>query len=194
MKYRILEKAICYQGFFRMECCTIEHETFDGGMLRVRRENLERGDAVAVLLYDAERDEVLLLEQFRVGPAMRDEHPWMLEIVAGMIDADESEEQAARRESLEEAGYMPEALHFLARYYVSPGGTSERISLYLAQVDRHRPYGEGGGMRKEQEDIRLFWCARRQAMQWLAQGRIRSGAPMLALLLAFGYEGAHVCG
>ncbi len=194
MNYTILDKETCYQGFFRLERYHLAHDTFAGSRLHVQRELLERGDAVAVLLYDRQQDRVLLLEQFRIGPAARAEQPWMLEIVAGMIDEHEDAETAARRECLEESGYAVRALQQLGRYYVSPGGTSERITLYLAEVDSQQQRAEGGGLVAEHEDIRYFWCTRQQAMNWLAEGRICSGAPMLALLLAFGHQGVVACG
>lgn len=186
MKYTLIDKHPLYQGFFKLKSCTVAHERFDGGQLTVTREYLERGDAVAVLLHDPVRDQVLLIEQFRVGPVVRDDHPWLIEIVAGMLDEGEDAEACARRECIEEAGYAPGELRPLGSYYVSPGGTSERIFLYMAEVDAGQPVGRGGGLDHEHEDIRVFWLERAEAMAWVRQGRIHSGAPMLALLLAFG--------
>lgn len=191
MKYRIIDRRPLYRGFFQLDACTVEHDRFDGGSQMVVREHLERGDAVAVLLYDPVADEVLLLQQFRIGPAVRNEVPWLVEIVAGMIDAGESAEVAAMRETEEETGYRPSHLQHLGRYYSTPGGSSERIDLYYGELNKHDAAGDGGGMDHEQEDIHAFWLSREEAMQWLVEGRINSGAPMLALLLAFGSEGRY---
>jgi ADP-ribose pyrophosphatase len=186
MQFRILDREPLYQGFFRLECYTVAHDRFDGGSLTVRREHLERGDAVAVLLVDRGRDEVLLIEQFRIGPAVHGDDPWLVEIVAGMLDAGEDPEACARRECVEEAGYEPARLQRLGEFYTTPGGSSERITLYLGEVDKARPAADGGGLDHEHEDIRVLWVPRAQAMAWVAEGRIRSGTPMLALLLASG--------
>ncbi len=188
MKFTLIEKKAAYQGFFRMDVCTVRHDRFDGGQIEVVRENMERGDAVAVLLHDPERDQVLLIEQFRIGAALRSEVPrdaWLIEIVAGMIDGDETPESCARRECIEEAGYKPQALRPLGSFFVSPGGCSERLILYIAEVSADHPCAEGGGVDAEHEDIRLQWVGREQALAWVYSGRIRSAAPMLALLLAF---------
>jgi len=189
MDYRIIQKKRVYQGFFGMDEYMLEHDCFDGGSMQVRRENMERGDAAAILLYDAGCDEVLLLEQFRIGPAVRNENPWLLEIVAGMIDAGESAEQAVIREAQEEAGFAPSDVRFLGRYYTTPGACSERIDLFLGLVDKNSPVSAGGGCAEEHEDIRSFWVSRQAALQMLVEGKIGSGAPMLALLLAFGCRG-----
>jgi len=189
MDYRIIEKKRVYQGFFGMDEYTLEHDCFDGGSMQVHRENMERGDAAAILLYDPDCDEVLLLEQFRVGPAVRNDNPWLIEIVAGMIDEGESARQAVIREAQEEAGFAPSDVRFLARYYTTPGACSERIDLFIGMVDKHRPVSAGGGCAAEHEDIRSYWVSREQAMQMVREGNIASGAPMLAILLAFGCRG-----
>jgi len=189
MEYHIRQKTRVYQGFFAMDEYTLEHDRFDGGRMQVRRENMERGDAAAMLLYDPGVDEVLLLEQFRIGPVARHDNPWLIEIVAGMIDDGETAQQAIIREAEEEAGFMPSEVKFLGRYYTTPGACSERIDLFLGMVDKNSPVSAGGGCAAEHEDIRSFWVSRQAAMHMLAMGEIGSGAPMLALLLAFGCQG-----
>jgi len=189
MDFKIKQKERVYQGFFAMDKYQVEHDRFDGGTIQVSRENMERGDAAAILLYDPKVDEVLLLEQFRIGPAARDDNPWLVEIVAGMLDEGETAEEAVIRESKEESGFVPYNTRFLGRYYTTPGACSERIDLFLGLVDKHSPVSEGGGCDHEQEDIKSYWVSREQALSWLAEGKIASGAPMLAMLLSFGWQG-----
>ncbi|GMR00453.1 MAG: ADP-ribose diphosphatase [Zetaproteobacteria bacterium] len=195
MHFQMKEKHPLYRGFFQLDAYTVEHDRFDGGKQTIVREHLERGDAVAVLLYDPARDDVLFIEQFRIGPAARgdveEKDAWLIEIVAGMIDEGEDPEACARRECVEEAGYAPETLRPLGSYYSTPGGSSERIYLYLGEVDADKPCGSGGGLDKEHEDIRTRWVSRKQAMQWMTEGRINSAPPLLALLLAFGATGLN---
>ncbi|MBF0282067.1 MAG: NUDIX domain-containing protein [Zetaproteobacteria bacterium] len=190
MKFTINKQTPLYRGFFALDAFDIEHECFDGGTLNIRREHLERGDAIAVVLYDPAIDAVLLIEQFRIGAAVHKENPWMIEIVAGMIDAGSNPEQTVRREAMEEAGYEVQTLKHLGSYFVSPGGCSEKIELYLGTIDHDESMELLHGLDHEGEDIRTFWLPRAEAMQWVLQGKITSGAPMLGLLLAFGCEGA----
>lgn len=185
MKYTLIDESTLHDGFFRMDVRTVRHDRFDGGEQEVRREYLERGDAVVILLHDPVRDEVLLIEQFRIGPTARGDHAWLIEVVAGMLHEGEDPEECARRECIEEAGYEPTGLKPLGMYYVSPGGTSERIFLYQAEVDRNSPVADGGGLDEEHEDIRVFWVSRKEAMTMVQDGRINSSGPMMALLLAF---------
>ena len=90
MEYRIVSKKPLYRGFFSMDAIEVEHDRFDGGKQTVLRENMERGDAAAMLLFDPQTDQVLLLEQFRIGPVPRQDNPWLIEIVAGIVDEGET--------------------------------------------------------------------------------------------------------
>lgn len=191
MDYTLKSKQPLHRGFFHLDAYSIEHERFDGGSMHIEREHLERGNAVAVLLYDAASDEVLLIKQFRIGPAVRNDNAWLIEVVAGMIDEGEDAETAARREAVEEAGYAPNTMTYLGKYYSTPGGSSEHITLYLGLIDKQKPVGKGGGIASEHEDIHCFWLSRAEAMQWVSSGKINSGAPMLSLLLAFGSQGYY---
>lgn len=101
---RLEQDEPLYQGFFRLHRLTLSHPRFEGGRVRVQREIFDRGDAVCVLLYDPLADAVVLVEQFRAGALGKVDSPWLLELVAGMVEAGESAEAVARRESVEEAG------------------------------------------------------------------------------------------
>jgi ADP-ribose pyrophosphatase len=144
------------------------------------RELFERGHAAAVLPYDPVLDQVVLLEQFRIGALMAPGGPWLLEIVAGIIEPGETAAAVVQREMLEEAGCHLLALEPICDYLVSPGGTSERISLYCGRVDAS---GAGGihGLAEEGEDIRVSAVSFAEAMALLASGRLNSASPIIAL-------------
>lgn len=180
-KVEILDEQYCYQGFFRMLRYRLRHRLYSGAMsAAVERELFERGHAAALLLYDPQRDSVVLLEQFRIGALEAIGGPWLLEIVAGMIEAGESAEEVVRREAMEEAGCRVGDLIFLCDYLVSPGGTSERISLYCGRVDS-RGLGGVHGLEEENEDILVRVVPFAEAWEWLEQGRINSASPIIAL-------------
>lgn len=135
MKWEIIEKKLRHEGFFRMEHYRLRHELYAGGQVEIERELFVRSDTVAVLPYDPAQDLVVLIEQFRVGALERAEGPWLREIVAGIIEPGETVEEVARRESLEETCCEPRELIPITRYYVSPGGTSECMTVFCAVVD-----------------------------------------------------------
>ena len=181
-QFEVLNKTVGYDGFFRMEKYRLRHELFQGGWSPdITRECLERGHAVAVLVYDPDHDQVVLLEQFRVGALDFPGGPWLLEIVAGIMDdPDESAEEVARRETVEEADCELLELLPICHYLVSPGGTSESITLFCGRVDATGVSGLRG-LPEEHEDIRLHVVSRGEALELLYAGRINSAAPIIAL-------------
>ena len=181
-KVEIIRKWATHEGFFRLDKYRLRHELFRGGMSReMSRELFERGHAVAMLPYDPRRDELVLLEQFRIGAIHDPDGPWLTEIVAGMIGPGESAAEVARREAMEEAGCQVADLIPISRYYVSPGGTSETIELYCGIVDASQVQEGIYGLEEENEDIRVFKASFGEAVAWLESGRINSAAPIIAL-------------
>ncbi|VDC30694.1 NUDIX domain-containing protein [Pseudogemmobacter humi] len=179
----VSEWAHPFRGFFAVEVADLRHRRFAGGMTGpIRREMFVATDAVTVLPYDPLRDRVLLVEQFRAGPLARGEaRPWLIEAVAGRIDAGETPEQAARREAAEEAGIALGALIPVADYYPSPGAMTEYLYSYVALADL--PEGTGGlhGLESEGEDIRTHVIPFDQAMRWMAEGRLANAPLILSL-------------
>lgn len=177
----ILEKSIEFQGFFQMEKYRLRHRLFDGRMSpELDRELFERGHAAAVLPYDPVRDEVVLIEQFRIGALEARGGAWLIEIVAGIIEEGESAEEVIRREAIEEAGCTLREIEPICDYLVSPGGTSESLSLYCGIIDAT---GIGGvhGLIDEGEDIRVEAVSFDIAWEWVEQGIINSASPIIAL-------------
>ena len=180
-QYQILEKQIVFDGFFQMEKYRLQHTLFEGGWSRpFSRELFERGHAVAMLPYDPVRDAVVLIEQFRVGALESASTPWLVEVVAGMVESGEAEQAVALRESQEEAGCTVNRLEFIARYWVSPGGTSETIALYCGEVDS-RSVGGVHGLDHEDEDILVHVVPYSEVVEMVHQQKIESATPLIAI-------------
>lgn len=178
----VFEKDVAFQGYFRIDRYRLRVRTFEEGWTRpVMREVLERGHAVAVLPYDPVRDEVILVEQFRIGAfaaGMRD--PWLLEPIAGIIDAGETPEDVARREAVEEANCSLTELEKIADYIVSPGACSETVVLFIGRVDAAKAGGVHG-LEEEGENIKVHVFPVRKAMMWLDRGMFNAHLTILAL-------------
>jgi ADP-ribose pyrophosphatase len=182
-----------YHGFFKINEYTLQHQQFSGQLTRVfNREIFERGDAVVVMPYDIARDKVLLIEQFRVGALNNKDSPWLLEFVAGMFDVNESPEEVAIREAKEEANLnlRTQDLVPLFEFYPSPGGTTEKLHLYLAKFDSSNVCsGQIYGLPEENEDILLHLVSRTEALALLSQGKITNAATIIGLQwLAINYS------
>lgn len=178
----VLERETPFQGFFRVDALTLRHRQYEGGWGKpVRRELFVRPRAAAVLPYDPQRGEILLVEQFRVGALEWRDSPWCLELIAGLADKDgESPEDLIRREAVEEAGLTLGAMETVAHYMPSPGGTDERLHVFIGQADLE---GAGGifGCPEEGEDIRALTVPVAQIPALLTSGRVDNAASLIAL-------------
>lgn len=169
--------------FFRFQKTQITHRRFDGGRSDVlAREGFLGVDAAIVLPYDPVRDRVLLVEQVRLGPALRhDPNPWMLEPIAGIVDARETPQAAALREAKEEAGLDITDLHAAGAFYVSPGATTDYFYAFVGLCALPQTTAYFGGLPGEGEDLRLHPLALDTAMGLADSGEITTG-PALYLL------------
>ncbi len=180
-EFKLINREIAYKGFFRLEKFQLQHTLFQGGWSEeITRELFMRGNCVAVLLYDPKRDEVVLIEQFRAGAVLNPDRAWLLEIVAGAIEEGESAEEVAYRESVEEAGCEIKHLSLINKFYTTPGGSSEQISLFLGIVDTTE-VGGVHGLDHEDEDILVSTVTLEQAFAMVEDGRIESGIPIIAI-------------
>lgn len=177
----VLHREPVYQGFFKTTVLQLRHRLFQGGWSPViKRELVDRGHAVAVLPYDPERDQIVTLEQFRVGALATSTTPWLIELVAGMVDAGETAAAVARRELQEEAGLTATELTRATSYLSSPGGLTERITIYMARVDASRAV-DFGGLASESEDIKVRVLPRTEVLQLLSDGHIDNAASVIGL-------------
>jgi len=177
----IESKRLLLDDFFKVEEACLSYERFDGTMSpRVRRLNFMRGDSVAALLHHVERGRVVLVNQFKY-PACTNGAGWITEVVAGMIEVGETPESAIHREILEETGYRARRLTLIATFYVSPGGSSERVTLYCAEISGDPPVGPAG-VAAENEDIERVELSLDEAFRRLDAGDIIDAKTIIALM------------
>ena len=180
-QFEILEQQTVYDGFFRLDRFSLKHTLYRGGWSpALNRELFRRNNCVAVLLYDPIRDEVVLVEQFRMGALANPDRAWLLEIVAGAIETGETAEQVAYREAQEEAGCTVLEMQEIMQFYTTPGGSSERITLFYGRVDS-TALGGIHGLPDEDEDIHVSTLPFEDAFRLVENGQIDSGIPIIAL-------------
>lgn len=178
----ITQRETVYQGFLRLEKIMLRHKRFAGGWSPdLNREVLIRNDAAGVILYDPQLRKVVLIEQFRMGPLLNaPDTPWLLEIVAGLIDTAESPEEVVKREAREEAGAIVEALIPITTYWASPGAFSERVTVFCGKIDASDINGIYG-LASEHEDIRVHVVDTDEAYQAVTSGLIRDSLTIIAV-------------
>lgn len=179
--FSVLQEECLYQGFFSLIRYRFRHALYRGGWSEVlERELFHRGRCVAVIPYDPQLDRVVLIEQFRVGAMKTEQEPWLIEIVAGAVEEGEDPPQVAHREALEEAGCELRELIPIYEFFTTPGGCSEKLTLFCGIVDAS-DLGGHYGLPEEQEDIWVRVVEYQEAMDLLADGKIDSAIPIVAL-------------
>lgn len=177
-----LTKQVLYKGFFPLLEYRFQYRKFDGTISNVvTREIMERGHAVVLLAYDARLDQVVLIEQIRIAAIETESTPWILELIAGMVDHQgESLEDVARREAKEEAGIDIGRCKPIINYLASPGGLTERLHVFVGETDSTTAKGIHG-LAEENEDIKVHVVSRQQAYKWVENGVINNAASIIAL-------------
>ena len=179
---KITDRKSLYSGFFKLEELTIDMDRHDGTSETVKRIHFERGHAVGILAYDAQRDQVLMVNEMRPGMLAAGDYPFNDSLPAGMIDKGETHVDAALRETEEETGQVltnPVTIH--AGAYVSAGGTSEKIALVMGKVDLSKAGGVHG-KEGEGENIKTVILSADEFIERAHDGRIKD---MKSLVSAF---------
>jgi nudix-type nucleoside diphosphatase (YffH/AdpP family) len=180
-KVTIDQRKRVFDDFFKIEEAYLRYERFDGTMSSVvRRLNFERGDSVAAVIFDAQHEHIVLVKQFRY-PAYEKGPGWITEIIAGMINKGESPENAIRREILEETGYKVSNLEHVSTFYLSPGGSSERILFYYAEVNDKANVSTRNGLPSEDEDIITVELAIDDALGQIENKKIVDAKTIIAI-------------
>ena len=177
----LLEQRTLWQGYYRMVLYRLRHRLHGGGWSgEIAREVFERGHAAAVVPYDPLRDEVVLIRQFRPGAYAARMGPWLWEIIAGILEKDETPEALILREAREEAGLTLSDPIRIGKYLVSPGGTSESCTIFCARVDAATASGIHG-LKSENEDIAVHALPYARVMAMLAGEQICNAKTIIGL-------------
>ena len=186
----LIKKEIAFSGYFQVVLYHLKHRLFEGGWgQEIKREVFERGHAASALLYDPEKDKLVFIEQFRVGAYAalsspwydgKSMSPWLIEVVAGIIEDGETPEGVIRRECIEEAGCEIIEMMPICQYLVTPGGSSETVFAFCGRVKSCDSMGIHG-VAEEGENIRVFAIDAMKVFKMLEQGEIKNSMTIIPL-------------
>ena len=177
----LVRHEVAFQGYFKVVRYFFRHTLYEGGMSGViSREVFERGHAGGVLMYDPQRDEVVLIRQFRAGAYVAGHHPWVWEVVAGIIEENETAEQMIRRETVEEANLEVGELLPITSVMLTPGACSETCQIFLGRIDSSKAGGVFG-LAEEHEDILVKVLPFAEAYALVERNEVDNAVGVIAL-------------
>ncbi|MCG5478075.1 NUDIX domain-containing protein [Sinorhizobium alkalisoli] len=179
-RVRIIDRRPLWNGFISLEQVTLEQQMSDGTTARLVREVHDHGRAATILLFDPERQVVVLVRQLRIPVFMQGESAYLIETPAGLLDGEEPE-VAICREAMEETGYCIESAMHLFDAYMSPGSITERTSFFLGRIDTSRKVAAGGGLAHEGEDIEVLEVPFEEAVRMIGSGEICDAKTIMLL-------------
>ncbi|KGD83044.1 GDP-mannose pyrophosphatase NudK [Pantoea sp. PNA 14-12] len=175
----IIKDKLLSENWFVLRNITYELTDSHGDVVRHKREVYDRGNGATILLYNREKNSVVLTRQFRVATYVNgNEDGMLIEACAGLLD-DDSPEDCIRKEAIEETGYAVGEVEKLYSVYMSPGGVTELIHFFAAEYHESLRENAGGGV--EDEAIDVLEMPFPQAMAWVKDGRIRDGKTIMLL-------------
>ncbi|PHP92070.1 GDP-mannose pyrophosphatase NudK [Pantoea agglomerans] len=178
-KINIIKDKLLSENWFVLRNYTYEITDRRGGVIRHKREVYDRGNGATILLYNREKNSVVLTRQFRIATYVNGNDGGMLiEACAGLLD-DDSPEDCIRKEAIEETGYAVGEVEKLYACYMSPGGVTELIHFFAAVYNESLRDNAGGGV--EDESIDVLELPFPDALAMVADGRIRDGKTVMLL-------------
>lgn len=183
-KVNIKEEKIVFDDFLKIKKGKLQFSLPDGEMSpEVERLYLDRNDAVAAVVYLEDEDSYLFTRQFRY-PSYEKGGGWITELVAGIVEDGEEAEDSMKREILEELGYQISNIKYLTTFFLSPGGTSERIHLYLCNSSTTQKKNEGGGAEDENEGIEVLKYSREEVAEKLKTNSFQDAKTIIGMMMA----------
>ena len=179
VKVEVIKDKILSENWFLLRNFTYDLTTKEGVTLRHKREVYDRGDGATILLYNREKNSVILTRQFRIATWLNGNASGLLiEACAGLLDDDEPEE-CIRKEAIEETGYQPGKVEKIYDLYMSPGGVTERLHFFAAEYHDSLRAAPGGGV--DDEDIDVLELSFPEAWAMVKTGKIKDGKTVMLL-------------
>jgi nudix-type nucleoside diphosphatase (YffH/AdpP family) len=189
-RVRIIEERLLSDDWYVLRKTTFEYRCRDGRWQRQSRETYDRGNGSVLLLFNVERETVVLTRQFRFPAYVNGcDDGLLIEACAGLLDG-EDPHTCIRREAQEETGFVVRAPRKILEAYMSPGSVTEKLYFFVAEYDSQNRVSAGGGDRSEGEDIEVIEVPLRRALEMIESGAIQDGKTIMLLQYA-ALKGLH---
>ncbi|WP_044398139.1 NUDIX domain-containing protein [Lacinutrix sp. Hel_I_90] len=152
---------------------TFDYHLNNGEWVTQIRECYARGNGAVILLYNIEKQTVVLTRQLRIPSYMNGNTSGLLiEACAGLLDGDNPED-CIKKETEEETGYRLTEVKKVLEAYSSPGVLTEVLHYFIAEYSADMKVSKGGGAENETEDIEVLEMPFKEAIELMSNGNIK---------------------
>lgn len=181
---KIISDEVLSDNWYTLRKVTYELQNKDGAWQKQSREAYDRGNGSTVLLYNTQKQTVILTRQFRMPTYVNGNDSGMLiEACAGLLDENNPEE-CILREAEEETGYKVRNVTKIFEAYMSPGSVTELLYFFVAEYSEDMKVHEGGGLAEEQENIEVLELPFTNAYRMIQTGEINDAKTIILLQYA----------
>lgn len=183
-KVNVVSEEVLSNNWYTLRKYTFDYQRADGKWERQSREAYDRGNGATILLYNIEKQTVILTRQFRLPTYTNGNETGMLiEACAGLLDKDNAED-CIKRETEEETGYKIKSVKKIFEAYMSPGSVTEILYFFIAEYSADMKVNDGGGCETEQENIEVMEIPFATAVEMIGTGEIKDAKTMLLIQYA----------
>lgn len=180
-RIRNIDRTLLSDNWYRLHKYRYDYQRSDGEWETQEREAYDRGNGATVLLYNQNKQSVILTRQFRLPTYINgNDDGLLIETCAGLLEQDNAED-CIRREAEEETGYQVGEVEKVFEAYMSPGSVTELVYFFIAPYNAAMRVSEGGGLAHEQENIEVLEIPFTQALAMIESGEIRDGKTIMLL-------------
>lgn len=181
---KIKETKLLSDNWYILNRVTFDYHKKDDSWITQKREVYDRGNGAGILLYNSKEKKVILTRQFRLPTYLNgNENGMMIEVCAGLLDADHPE-QCIIRETEEETGYRLTKVTKIMETYMSPGAVTEILYLFIGEYDESMKVNDGGGLAHEEENIDVLEMSFDDAYAMIESGEIKDAKTIMLLQYA----------
>lgn len=180
-KVKNVKKVLLSDNWYTLNKIVFDYQMPNGDWVKQEREAYDRGNGAAVMLYNKEKQTVVLVSQFRMPTYLNgNESGMLIEACAGLLDGDDPE-TCVIKEAEEESGFRVSKVEKVFESYMSPGAVTEVLYFYIAAYDDGNKVSLGGGLAEEQEDITVLEVDFEKALTMISTGEIKDAKTIMLL-------------
>ena len=183
-KVRNMNVSILSDNWYTLKKVDFESLNNQNTWEKQSREAYDRGNGAVVLLYNLERQTVILTRQFRMPTYLnKNKDGMMIEACAGLLDENDPK-TAIIKEIEEETGYRIKTVEKVFESYMSPGSVTEILHFFIAAYTEDQKVSEGGGAADETENIEVLEYSFTEALALIKSGEIKDAKTIMLLQYA----------